>query len=178
MALGMVGMVYGLSSILGPSVGSGILDIFGQTEWQYIFFINVPICLIVLILGIAKLPQSKAEHVKPIDGLGTLLLTAMTLSIMYGLKNIDFFNLAESVASTDVWPYLLIFLLLLPLFILREKRAVDPILNPNYFTNRNIVITLICSIISGIIMMGTIFFPQFCENAMMMKSGSGILLLS
>lgn len=173
MALGMVGMVYGLSSILGPSVGSGILDIFGQTEWQYIFFINVPICLIVLILGIAKLPQSKAEHVKPIDGLGTLLLTAMTLSIMYGLKNIDFFNLAESVASTDVWPYLLIFLLLLPLFILREKRAVDPILNPNYFTNRNIVITLICSIISGIIMMGTIFFPQFCENAMMMKSGSG-----
>lgn len=88
-------MVYGLSSILGPSVGSGILDIFGQTEWQYIFFINVPICLIVLILGVAKLPQSKAEHVKPIDALGTLLLTAMTLSIMYGLKNIDFFNLAE-----------------------------------------------------------------------------------
>ena len=173
MALGMVGMVYGLSSILGPSVGSGILDIFGQTEWQYIFFINVPICLIVLILGATKLPQNKMENVKPIDGLGTLLLTAMTLSIMYGLTNIDFFNLAESAASTDVWPFLLIFLVLLPLFMLREKRAADPILNPSYFTDRNIVITLICSVISGIIMMGTIFFPQFCENAMMMKSGSG-----
>lgn len=173
MALGMVGMVYGVSSILGPSVGSGILEIFGQTEWQYVFFINVPICLVVLVLGIMRLPQSKAENVKPIDGLGTLLLTVMTLSIMYGLKNIDFFNLSESIASIDVWPFLLIFAALLPLFVLREKRAADPILNPNYFTNRNIVITLICSIISGIIMMGTIFFPQFCENAMMMKSGSG-----
>lgn len=173
MALGMVGMVYGVSSILGPSVGSGILEIFGQTEWQYVFFINVPICLIVLVLGAAKLPQSKEENVKPIDGLGTFLLTGMTLSIMYGLKNIDFFNLAQSVASTDVWPFLLIFLVLLPLFVLREKKAADPILNPSYFTNRNIVITLVCSIISGIVMMGTIFFPQFCENAMMMKSGSG-----
>lgn len=63
--------------------------------------------------------------------------------------------------------------MLLPLFVLRERRAADPILNLKYFTNANIVIAFLCAVISGIAMMGTIFFPQFCENAMMMKSGSG-----
>ena len=173
MALGLVGMIYGLSSIFGPSIGSLILDVFGQSQWQFIFFVNIPICVAVLILGIVKLPNSTASEVKPTDGLGILLLTCMTLSLMYGLKNIDFFSFGQSITSTDVWPFLVIFVVLLPLFILREKKAADPILNMTYFRDINIVITLICAIVSGIVMMGTIFFPQFCENAQFMKSGSG-----
>ena len=52
MALGIVGMVYGLASILGPTVGSAILEVFGATQWQFIFYVNIPICIIVLILGV------------------------------------------------------------------------------------------------------------------------------
>lgn len=173
MALGIVGMVYGLASILGPTVGSAILEVFGATQWQFIFYVNIPICIIVLILGIKRLPNVQAEKTGPLDGLGILILTLMTLSLMYGLKNIDFFDFATSIASTDVWPFLVAFVVLLPLFVLRERRAADPILNLKYFTNANIVIAFLYAVISGIAMMGTIFFPQFCENAMMMKSGSG-----
>lgn len=173
MALGIVGMVYGLASILGPTVGSAILEVFGATQWQFIFYVNIPICIIVLILGVKRLPNAQADKTGPLDGLGILILTLMTLSLMYGLKNIDFFDFATSIASTDVWPFLVAFVVLLPLFILRERRAADPILNLKYFTNANIVIAFLCAVISGIAMMGTIFFPQFCENAMMMKSGSG-----
>ena len=173
MALGIVGMVYGLASILGPTVGSAILEVFGATQWQFIFYVNIPICIIVLILGVKRLPNAQAEKTGPLDGLGILILTLMTLSLMYGLKNIDFFDFATSIASTDVWPFLVAFVVLLPLFVLREHRAADPILNLKYFTNANIVIAFLCAVISGIAMMGTIFFPQFCENAMMMKSGSG-----
>lgn len=173
MALGIVGMVYGLASILGPTVGSVILEVFGATQWQFIFYVNIPICIIVLILGVKRLPNAQAEKTGPLDGLGILVLTLMTLSLMYGLKNIDFFDFATSIASTDVWPFLVAFVVLLPLFVLRERRAADPILNLKYFTNANIVIAFLCAVISGIAMMGTIFFPQFCENAMMMKSGSG-----
>lgn len=173
MALGIVGMVYGLASILGPTVGSAILEVFGATQWQFIFYVNIPICIIVLILGVKRLPNAQAEKTGPLDGLGILILTLMTLSLMYGLKNIDFFDFATSIASTDVWPFLAAFVVLLPLFMLRERRAADPILNLKYFTNANIVIAFLCAVISGIAMMGTIFFPQFCENAMMMKSGSG-----
>lgn len=173
MALGIVGMVYGLASILGPTVGSAILEVFGATQWQFIFYVNIPICILVLILGVKRLPNAQAEKTGPLDGLGILVLTLMTLSLMYGLKNIDFFDFATSIASTDVWPFLVAFVVLLPLFVLRERRAADPILNLKYFTNANIVIAFLCAVISGIAMMGTIFFPQFCENAMMMKSGSG-----
>lgn len=173
MALGIVGMVYGLASILGPTVGSAILEVFGATQWQFIFYVNIPICIIVLILGVKRLPNAQAEKTGPLDGLGILILTLMTLSLMYGLKNIDFFDFETSIASTDVWPFLVAFVVLLPLFVLRERRAADPILNLKYFTNANIVIAFLCAVISGIAMMGTIFFPQFCENAMMMKSGSG-----
>ncbi len=173
MALGMVGMVYGLASIFGSSAGSLILDIFGQTQWQFIFYVNIPICLIIFLLGIMKLPNSKAEKVPPIDILGALVLTLMTLSLMYGLKNIDFFDLGQSITSTDVYPFLIIFVVLLPIFILVERRAKDPVMNLSYFSNPNILIALICSVISGIVMMGTIFFPQFAENSLFLKSGAG-----
>lgn len=178
MALGIVGMIYGMASIFGPSIGSLILDIFGQEQWQFIFYVNIPICLVVFILGIAKLPNSKIDAVKPIDGLGILLLTLMTLSLMYGIKNINFFEFADSITSTDVYPFFIAFIVLLPLFILRERKAADPILSLKYFTDINILITLLCAILSGIIMMGTIFYPQFCENALFMKSGSGGYLIA
>lgn len=178
MALGIVGMIYGMASIFGPSIGSLILDIFGQDQWQFIFYVNIPICLIVLVLGIAKLPNSREDEVKPIDGLGILLLTLMTLCLMYGIKNIDFFEFWQSLASLDVFPFLLAFIVLLPLFVFREKRAADPILSLRYFTDINILITLACAVVSGIVMMGTIFFPQFCENALFMKSGSGGYLIA
>ena len=173
MALGMVGMVYGLASIFGSSAGSLILDIFGQTQWQFIFYVNIPICIVIFALGIFKLPNSKAGEVPPIDILGAFVLTMMTLSLMYGLKNIDFFDLGESVTTTDVYPFLIAFAVLLPIFILVEKHAKDPVMNLSYFSNPNILIALVCSIISGIVMMGTIFFPQFAENSLFLKSGAG-----
>lgn len=173
MALGLVGMVYGLASIFGSTFGSLILDIFGQTQWQFIFYVNIPICIAILALGISKLPNSKADEVPPIDILGALVLTVMTLSLMYGLKNLDFFDLGNSVASVDVYPFLIAFIVLLPVFIVVERHAKDPIMNLSYFSNPNILIALICSVISGIIMMGTIFFPQFAENSLFLKSGSG-----
>ena len=173
MALGMVGMVYGLASIFGSSAGSLILDIFGQMQWQFIFYVNIPICLVIFVLGITKLSNSKADKVPPIDILGAVVLTLMTLSLMYGLKNISFFELGASLASTDVYPFLIAFVVLIPVFILVEHRAEDPIMNLAYFSNPNILIALVCSVVSGIIMMGTIFFPQFAENSLFLQSGSG-----
>ena len=173
MALGITGMVYGLASILGPTIGSALLDVFGFDQWQYIFYVNIPVCVFVLVFGVVKLPKIEREQTKPIDGLGILILTLMTLSLMYGLKNIDFFDFAASFTSLDVWPYIVGFFVLLPLFIVRERKTADPILDLSYFKNLNIVIAMVCAVIAGISMMGTIFFPQFCENAMTMRSGSG-----
>lgn len=173
MALGLVGGVYGIANVFGASAGSLILDIFGQTNWQFIFYVNIPICLFILITGLIILPNTKEHEVRPLDLLGVIVLTGMVLSLLYGLRNLDFFNFVESVATTEVYPFLLIFIVLLPIFVFVENRAADPVLNLSYFKNVSIIVTLVLAIISGTIMMGMIFIPQFAENAMMMPSGAG-----
>ncbi|MBC3889003.1 MFS transporter [Acetobacterium paludosum] len=173
LALGLVGGVFGIANIFGASAGSAILDIFGINNWQFIFYVNVPITLFILIAGLMALPNTKELSTKKIDGLGILILISMVLSLLYGLKNIDFFAFNQTITSTSVYPFLLIFGLLLPVFILAEKKAEDPVINLNYFKSPPILITLFLSFITGVVMMGMIFVPQFAENALKIPSGSG-----
>ncbi len=174
MALGLLGGVYGLANIMGSSVGSAILDIFGIENWQFLFYINLPICVVIIIFGLIFLPLNKStESPKKIDIWGTCVIVIMILSLLYGLKNINFFSFAETIKSTSVYPFLIVFAVLLPIFIFIEKRADDPILNLSYFTTPKILITLIVGFFVGICMMGMIFVPQFSENALKMATGKG-----
>jgi Arabinose efflux permease len=173
MALGLVGGVYGIANIFGASAGSLILNIFGQNNWQYIFYINIPITLFIIVAGFISLHNQKTENRQKTDIYGIFVLTAMVLSLLYGLKNLDFFDVINTVKNVNVYPFLLLFIVLLPLFIFVEKKAADPIISLNYFTNRNIVVTLLLSFLSGIVMMGMIFVPQFSENALKIATGSG-----
>ena len=173
MALGLVGAVYGIANVLGATAGSAILDIFGTANWQWIFYINVPFCALIIAGSLFFIPNSRSEVVGRIDKLGTLLMTLIILSLLYGLKNIDFFNFLPSLAEKDVWPFLLMAIVLLPLFVWAEKRAEDPIFNLAYVKNRQIVITLLISLFVGASMMGMIFIPQFSENALHIPTGSG-----
>ncbi|QNU68749.1 MFS transporter [Ruminiclostridium herbifermentans] len=174
MALGLLGGVYGLANIMGSSLGSAILDIFGIENWQFLFYINLPISIVIIVFGIKFLPLNKStEAPKKIDVWGTFVIVVMILSVMYGLKNIDFFNFSETIKSTSVYPYLIIFIVLLPIFIIIEKRAADPILNLSYFTTPKILITLIVGFLVGVCMMGMIFVPQFSENSLRIATGKG-----
>ena len=173
MALGLVGGVYGIANIFGASAGSAILDLFGKNNWQFIFYVNIPITIFILIAGLLTLPNTKEKNIKRIDFFGIATLTIMVLSILYGLKNIDFFDLLNTIGNTNVYPFLIIFVVLLPIFIIAEKKAEDPVINLAYFKNLRIIITLILSFVTGIAMMGMIFVPQFSENAIKIASGSG-----
>ncbi len=173
MALGLVGGVYGIANIFGSLAGSAILDIFGAQNWQYIFFVNIPIAIFIILAAFYTLPNHKEKAVKKIDGLGTLVIVAMVLSLLYGLKQIDFFNFTNSIASTDVYPYLVAFAVLLPIFILIENRAEDPIINLSYFKNVSILTTIAVAFISGFVLMGIVFIPQFCENSLKVAPGNG-----
>lgn len=173
MALGLVGAVYGVANIFGSLAGSAILDLFGTQNWQYIFFVNIPICVFIIIAGIFVLPNTKDEETKKIDVLGILIIVLMVLSLLYGLRNIDFFNFSETFMSASVYPFLIIFAALLPVFILVECKAQDPVINLKYFTSLRIVITLLVAFAAGFILMGIVFIPQFSENALKVRSGNG-----
>ena len=173
MALGLVGAVYGIANVLGASVGSAVLDIAGTEHWQWIFLINVPICIFIVIAGIIVLPNNRAEETKAMDKLGTLLMTLIILSLLYGLKNLDFFDFIPSFTTWQVWPFILASALLIPLFVKVERKAEDPIFHIEYAGNRQIMVTLVLGIVVGCSMMGMIFIPQFAENCLRIPSGGG-----
>ncbi len=171
-ALGMVGAVYGVATIIGPTLGSGIMSLAGTDRWGFIFFINVPICILTLILSV-KMEESKTAGEVKIDVPGAVILGALIASLLYALTNMDFFSILASIKQTNVFPFLLAFVLLIPVFVFVEKKAKDPILQLKYFKNREIVLILLLAFIVGIGMMGMVYMPQFAENTLKIQSGSG-----
>lgn len=176
-ALGMVGMIYGVGNILGPTLGSSIIDIAGSSHWGWIFFINVPISIAIILLS-ARMENTTAAVQKPMDLPGSVVLAGVIGSLMYALTNLDFFHFTDSIKTTEVYPFLLSFAILTPVLLFVEKRAKDPILNIKYFKDRQMLMILIISFIVGIGMMGMVFVPQFSENVLKIKAGSGGYLVT
>jgi EmrB/QacA subfamily drug resistance transporter len=177
-ALGLVGAIYGVSTTLGPTAGSALLNLVGNSNWGALFLINVPICIGVMITALIVKDEGIVKEPKKMDVLGSVIVTILILALMYALTNLQFHDFKNSITSTKVWPYLLTFIILLPIFIMVEKKALDPILNLKYFTNREISLTLLISFITGAGMMGIVFVPQFGENALKLKTGSGGYLVT
>ena len=173
LALGLVGGVYGIANILGATLGSAILDMVGTANWHWLFFINLPICVFVVCAAVLALPKGEKQPAQKIDLRGTFVLVLLVLSLMYSLNNIDFFNFGETIKDASVYPFLIVFVLLIPVFLLLEKRAADPIFNTSYFKNKNIVITFFLAFVVGVMLMGMVFVPQFAENALKTPVGSG-----
>lgn len=173
MALGLVGMVYGVASVFGASAGSLILDIAGQENWQWIFYINVPIAIFVVGLGIWALPKETQDSSRRLDLPGILVLVVMTTSILWAFQNLDFTQIGDSLKDRNVWVALVVFLILMPLFWVIEHRVADPIINFKYFGNINVGSTLLMGAVAGILMMTVMFIPQFAENCLRLPSGAG-----
>ena len=173
MALGLVGMVYGVASVFGGSAGSLILDIAGQENWQWIFYINVPIAVIVVALGIWALPQENENSARKLDLPGVFILVVMITALLWAFQNLDFTKIGESLGDPNVWVGLLIFLIMLPAFWVAEVRADDPLIDFKYFATINVGTTLLFAAVSGILMMTVMFIPQFAENCMRLPSGRG-----
>jgi EmrB/QacA subfamily drug resistance transporter len=176
-ALGMVGAVFGVATIIGPSLGSGILGLAGNNHWGWIFFINVPISLIIIFFS-RYMQNIQVEKKQAMDLAGALTIAAVIASLLYGLTNLDFFQLGSSLQDRKVYPFLLVFILLMPILITVEKRAVDPILHIKYFKNQKMILVFIIAFITGVGMMGTVFIPQFAENVLKIKAGTGGYLIT
>ena len=81
-AIGMWGAVFGLSIALGPIVGGALVDSVG---WRAVFFVNVPIGAIALVLTAARVPESRADHPRRLDPVGQLLVVAALASLTYAI---------------------------------------------------------------------------------------------
>jgi len=129
MALGLVGATFGVATIIAPNLGGFIVD---QLNWRWIFFINVPISIMIIAMAL-KIPNQVENEKKQLDWLGTMVLSIIILALMYGLTNLEVNNVVSSILSWKVWPFLLLSVGLIYPFILLEKRAIDPTITLRYF---------------------------------------------
>jgi len=81
-AIGIWGAVFGLSIALGPVLGGALVDSVG---WRSVFFVNVPIGAVALVLTAMLVPESRAEHPRRLDPVGQLLVIAALVSLTYAI---------------------------------------------------------------------------------------------
>lgn len=172
-ALGMVGGINGIATLIGPSLGSLILDIFGDKNWGLLFFINIPICIVVLVVLFANKVEKVKKVDKPMDFAGSAISALFIVSLMLFITNLNFVHLGASFRSIDCYPYLIAAVILLPILIVVESKAKDPIINLKYFKNRQMVLVFVIAFLVGASLMVVVFLPQFCSNVLKLKLGSG-----
>jgi EmrB/QacA subfamily drug resistance transporter len=154
----LFGAVFGLSSVLGPLLGGFVTDTFG---WPWIFFLNVPLGLISLIVCWRLLPPIKnVEAGRNIDYLGAGLFAAALIPILVGLTN----KRSLDWADPSVGGLIVAGLVIAAVFIWWESRAADPIIRLQLFRNRAFTISVASMFLAAFGFFGAIvFLPQFFQ---------------
>ncbi|CAH0164307.1 Quinolone resistance protein NorB [Peribacillus sp. Bi96] len=117
-----IGGLFGCSAV-GAFFGSLSLSI---SEWRWIFLLNILSSLICLVIGFRILPKKKPElnSGAKLNMKGILLFTLLIMDLIFPLYNLQ----ENGFTSNQVWPFLVIALLLGVLFIAVEVNAVDPLI--------------------------------------------------
>ena len=162
-ALGLIGAVFGLAFIIGPILGGLLLSI---ASWQWLFMINFPIALLIVITGWRLLPDSRSSAIQPLDWKGIITISILLASFAYGINQIDTKNFFNSLLSANVLPFLIITIVLFFIFPAIEKKAVDPVLNLELFKSRQTILSSMLSAGAGLGESGLVFIPALAVAAM------------
>lgn len=157
--MGIMGSVFGLSSVLGPLLGGWFTD---GPGWRWGLWFNVPLGILALI-AIAvflKLPQRERGKVT-IDWAGGIFIaiatTATVLTVTWGGNEYEW-------GSAMIIGMIITAIVSSVIFVFVELRAVDPLVPMGLFKNRNFVLTAIAGIGVGLFMMGTLsYLPTYLQ---------------
>ena len=172
-ALGILGSVFGISAIGGPLVGAALIP-YG---WNWCFTINIPISIFIILFALYILPDTESKRKLKIDYLGIIILSLLSIFLAYGLNQIDSSNFISSLLSPKVLPFLLIFIILIPIFFRVEKRAEESIVAIHMLKNKEIRIACIETLAYGIIYSSAIFIPSLVILSMGLNDQLASLML-
>jgi len=156
-ALGMIGAVFGLAFILGPVIAGVVLKFF---IWNDLFLINLPIAVLLIYFSNKLLPSKPVLTVSAIDWKGIAVLGLFLSTFAYGINKINANSFIDSFLSSKVLPFLLVAVTAFIFLIIIEKRAITPVFNPDLFLVRQIRLTGLIAIGTGIFQASFVFFPS------------------
>ena len=170
---GYFGGVFGLSSVVGPLAGGFFVD---NTSWRYIFYINLPLGILALIVTnrVLKLPFVKREVKIDWAGAGLLVsgVSSILLATQSGGKDYPW-------GSPQIVGLFALGAAFVIGFVLREKVAPEPILPLRLFRMQIFSVVAVIAFISGVAMFGALaFLPQYLQLVHgQSATASGLMLL-
>ncbi|MER5352729.1 MFS transporter [Kitasatospora sp. NPDC002551] len=149
-AIGIWGAAASAGAALGPVVGGVLLEHFW---WGSVFLLNIPVLVLLLVLGAWLLPESRDPKPGRWDVLSVLLSLAGVIGVVYAIKEAA----AHGVARWDVPVTGLLGAAALVVFVRRQLRLETPLLDVRLFGNRRFTAAVLASLIALIGLSGIVF---------------------
>lgn len=170
-ALGINGAFVALGTLSGPSIGGLILSV---SKWQYIFWINVPIGILVFILGILFYPKEEKRTGK-IDIPGSLLFGLCVGSLFIGLQE----GRKHGYFNSIILSCLFIFIITYILFLKLQKKQAHPLLDLTIFKSKWFSISIFCSFTSYMaISCYSLLQPFYLQKVLAMTPATSGLIMT
>jgi len=159
---GFVSGVFGLSSIIGPTLGGYVTD---TLSWHWVFFVNIPLGILIIILFIFYFPNFRPDNLKHnIDypGLALLILTVVPAMLAFTWGGVEY-----AWGSVQIVGMFVFAAVMLALFIFAESHSREPIIPLSLFKNRIVAISELVIFFTAFGMFGSIIFvPLFFQGVL------------
>jgi EmrB/QacA subfamily drug resistance transporter len=156
--MGLIGAVFGVASIIGPLLGGFLVDGVG---WRWVFYVNMPIGLVALIVTATRLhlPKLKTPHRIDYPGISLLAVAVTTIILLTTWAGTQY-----AWGSTMIIGLGIVSLVFVIVFVLRERRAAEPVIPLELFRRRVFSVATALSFLVGLAMFGAIIFiPLFLQ---------------
>ncbi len=166
---GLLFSVFALSSVIGPVLGGWITD---SLSWRWVFYVNLPLGLLALVVLPLVLPQNTRQSGARVDYLGAVTITVCVVALLLAL---EWVGAGHAWSSPQVMAGLAVAALAFMAFVPVERRAAEPIIPFGLFRNRTIAAMSVVLFLVGIVMFGVILYtPLFMQGVLgLSASASG-----
>ena len=162
---GFFGAVFGLAFLVGPFLGGFITD---NISWHWVFYVNIPIGIVALVVISSILPNHRSEGPRPsIDYLGTLVFTAAVIPLLIGLTEKGLTTTSGQPIGWLDWRVgglLALAAVLGGVFVFVESRVAEPIVPLSLFRVRTYAASQVAMfLLSFGFFIGVIFLPRYFQ---------------
>ncbi|RAG81835.1 EmrB/QacA family drug resistance transporter [Streptacidiphilus pinicola] len=155
---GVIGAVFGVSSVVGPLLGGFLVD---NLNWRWVFYVNLPVGAVALFVIATALHAKRPETRPRIDYLGTALLAAASTCLVL-ITSLG--GTTWKWNSAEVWGCAVGAVVLIALFIWWEQRAPEPVLPLRLFRNRIFTVCSGIGFVIGLCMFGALsYIPLYMQ---------------